>query len=205
MDREVRQPQRVFRLDLDKFDLSHLNGRNILGIDERDLDRFLEALAKDDISIQIPGVFSPENIREILSRAKCRNCGACCVPNPMNPDNPGVELFEDELKLIANNTGMNYESLLEQTTEGKNQDAVYPLNEVIGTRLLPLPCPFYVEENKECRIYSTRPLVCGIYPIVFGENDECIDIKVNCEYGKEVVKGALKALKEKNPDLILKI
>ena len=205
MDGQTQQPQRVFRLDLDKYGLSHLYGRNILGIDESDLDRFLDALAKDDISLQIPGVFSPENIREILSRSECRKCGACCVPNPVNPHSPGVELFEDELKIIADKTGMDYESLLAQTTAGKNQDAVYPLNELIGTRLLPLPCPFYIKENKECRIYSTRPLVCTIYPIVFGENDEYVEIKVNCEYGKEAAKGALKALREKNPDFVLKI
>ncbi|MFC1946581.1 YkgJ family cysteine cluster protein, partial [Chloroflexota bacterium] len=138
MDRQTQQPQRVFRLDLEKYGLSHLDGRNILGIDESDLDRFLDALAKDDISLQIPGVFAPDTIREILSRSECRKCGACCLPNPVNPHSPGVELFEDELKIIADKTGMDYESLLEQTIEGKNQDAIYPLNELIGTRLLPL-------------------------------------------------------------------
>ena len=205
MDRQIRQPQKVFKLDLERYGLSHLYGRNILGISESELDRFLDALAEDDISLQIPGAFSPDNIREILSRAKCRKCGACCLPNPVNPHSPGVELFEDELKMIASNTGMNYEKLLELTQEGKNQDAVYPLNEIIGTRFFPLPCPFYMEEDKECRIYSTRPLVCAIYPIVFGENDEFIEIKVNCEYGKEAAKGALAGLKAKNPDFVLKI
>ena len=205
MDEQPRQPQRVFKLDLEKYNLSHLHGRNILGIGENELGRFLDALAKDDISLQIPIAFSPDNIREILLRAECRKCGACCVPNPTNPHSPGVELFEDELKIIAGNTGMNYEKLLDLTQEGKNQDAVYPLNEIIGTRFLPLPCPFYMEENKECRIYSTRPLVCTIYPIVFGENDEYIEIKVNCEYGKDIAKVALKALKERNPDFVLKI
>ncbi|UCC17532.1 MAG: YkgJ family cysteine cluster protein [Dehalococcoidales bacterium] len=205
MDGQIQQPQRIFRLDLEKYGLSHLDGRNILDIEESDLDKFLNGLAMDDISLQIPGAFTPENIREILSRSECRKCGACCVPNPLNPHSPGVELFEDELKIIADNTDMDYRSLLEQTTEGKNQDAVYPLNEIIGTRMLPLPCPFYIEENKECKIYSTRPLVCTIYPIVIGENDECIEIKVNCEYGRDAAKGALKALREKNPDFILKI
>lgn len=205
MDRKIQQPQKVFRLDLEKYGLSHLDGRNILGISETDLDSFLSALARDDISLQIPGEFSPGNIREILSRSECRKCGACCVPNPLNPNSPGVELFEDEIKMIAVKMSLDYEKLLEQTSEGKNQDAIYPLNELIGTRLLPLPCPFYVEENKECRIYTSRPLVCTIYPIVFGENDEYIEIKVNCDYGKDIARGALKALKEKNPDFILKI
>lgn len=205
MDEKIQQPQRVFRLDLEKYDLSYLYGRNILGIDESDLNKFLDALAQDDISLQVPSAFTPDNIREILARSKCRKCGACCVPNPVNPHSPGVELFEDELKTIADKTGIDYESLLEKTKEGKNQDAVYPLNEIIGTRLLPLPCPFYIEENKECRIYSTRPLVCTIYPIIFGENEECIEIKVNCEYGRDAARGALKALREKNPDFILKI
>ena len=45
MEEKIQQPQRVFRLDLDKYSLSHLDGRNILGIDETDLDAFLNALA----------------------------------------------------------------------------------------------------------------------------------------------------------------
>jgi Fe-S-cluster containining protein len=205
MQEHVQQPKRVFRLDLEKYGLSYLDGRNILDLNEDDLLKFFNSLSQDDISLQLPIAFTPQNIKEILSRSECRQCGGCCIPNPLNPGNPGVEVFEDELKILAPFLDTDYESLVNITAEGKNQDAMYPLNLLIGTQLLPLPCPFYINESKGCRAYKGRPLVCTIYPVVFGDNDEYIEIKVNCDYGKDIAREALKDLKKKNPNFILKI
>lgn len=205
MQEHIQQPKRVFRLDLGKYGLSHLDGRNILDLSEEDLLKFFSALSQDDISLQLPVQFAPQNIREMLARAECRRCGGCCIPNPLNPGSPGVEVFEDELRIMAPYLDTDYETMLAMTAEGKNQDAMYPLNLLISTRLLPLPCPFYMEETRSCRAYKGRPLVCAIYPVVFGEIDEYIEIKVNCDYGRDVARGALKALKERNPNFVLKI
>ena len=165
----------------------------------------MKALGTDDISITVPIPFTPQNVKELLSQAVCRTCGECCIPNPLNPDGPGVEVFDDELKIIAHYRKSPYEELREGTVEGKNRDNPWPLDEVIGTRLLPLPCQFYDEKTKDCKIYEVRPLVCTIYPIVLSDNDDYMDIKVNCDYGKEVATFAIKKLRSENPTLILRI
>ncbi|MFC1921026.1 YkgJ family cysteine cluster protein [Chloroflexota bacterium] len=205
MEDNKQQPQRVFKLSLEKYGLSYLDGKNILNLSDADLDAFLDALGKDDISMNIPIPFTPQNVKELLSYGACRNCGGCCMPNPANPGGPGVEIFDDELKIIARYLQTSYESLKENTYEGQNQDNPWPLAEVIATRLLPLPCMFYNEETKKCRVYDARPLVCTIYPVILGEAEESLDIKVDCDYGKEVARGAVKSLKQKFPDLILRI
>jgi len=201
----MQQPQRVFRLNLDKYGLSRLNDMNLLRLSDTDIDALLEALGKDDISITVPIPLSPEIIRELLAVSVCRRCGGCCTPNPANPEGPGVEVFTDELKIIALHTGESFETLLNSTTEGRNQDLMYPMDEIIGTCVLPLPCRFYDPEKKECRIYQARPLVCTVYPVVLSEQENCIDIKLNCDYGKDVARAAIKHLGERNPDLILRI
>jgi Fe-S-cluster containining protein len=201
----TREPQRVFRLNLEKYGLERLLDRNVLDLSVADLDALLNALGSDDISITLPVPFTPENVREMLARAECRKCGGCCVPNPKNPGSPGIEVFDDELKIIAGHLNMPYEKLRENTGEGKNQDLPYPLDQAIGTRHLPLPCQFYDAEKKECRIYQARPLVCIIYPVVLSDYEDCLDIKLDCDYGKDVARAAIKDLKENLPDLILRI
>ncbi len=205
MKNNFQEPQRVFKLNLEKYGLSHLDRRNILSLSDSNLDAFLDALGKDDISITLPIPFTPENVKDLLSKGTCRKCGGCCIPNPANPRSPGVEVFDDELKIIAHYLQTSYDTLKENTLEGKNQDKPWPLDEVISTRLLSLPCPFYEEKTVGCRIYGVRPLVCMIYPIILGEADESLDIKVNCEYGKEIARGAIADLKRKFPDFILRI
>ncbi|MFC2069573.1 YkgJ family cysteine cluster protein [Chloroflexota bacterium] len=205
MEDKIQQPQRVFRLNLEKYGLSHLDGKNILNLSDSDLDAFLNALGNDDISINVPIPFTPQNVKELLSYGVCRKCGGCCIPNPANPGSPGVEVFDDELKIIAHYLETSYDTLKENTREGKNRDNPWPLDEVIGTRLLPLPCTFYDEKTKDCKVYQVRPLVCTIYPIILGEADDSLDIKVDCDYGKEIAENAIKNLKEKFPDLILRI
>ncbi len=201
----MQEPQRVFKLKLEKYGLSHLDSRNILDLNSSDLDALLNALGNDDISITVPIPFAPQNVKELLSHGVCRKCGGCCIPNPLNPDGPGIEVFDDELKIIAHHLKSSYEMLKENTVEGKNQDNPWPLYDVISTRLLPLPCRFYDEETKDCLIYEVRPLVCTIYPIVLSDNEDYMDIKVNCNYGKEVAKAAIKKLRTENPELILRI
>ena len=201
----MQEPQRVFKLNLEKYGLSHLDSRNILDLNDSDLEAFLKALGTDDISITVPIPFTPQNVKELLSQAVCRTCGECCIPNPLNPDGPGVEVFDDELKIIAHYRKSSYEGLWEGTVEGKNRDNPWPLDEIISTRLLPLPCAFYDEKTRDCLIYEVRPLVCTIYPIVLSDNDDYMDIKVNCDYGKEVATAAIQKLRTENPELILRI
>ncbi|MFC2056890.1 YkgJ family cysteine cluster protein [Chloroflexota bacterium] len=205
MEDEIQEPQKIDSLDLEKYGLFHLKGRNILDLDSSDMDKLLNALGNDDISINVPVPFNPQNIKELLSQSECRKCGKCCIPNPLNPRGPGIEVFDDELKLIAHHLNSSYETLKEGTLEGKNMDYPYPLDEIIGTRWLPLPCPFYIEEAKECQVYRVRPFVCAIYPVVSADNDSNIDIKVNCDYGKDLAVSALRNLRMNNSNLVLRI
>ncbi len=205
MEDKTKEPQKIDRLDLEKYELSYLKGRNILTLNGSDTDKLLNALGNDDISVKLPIRFTAYTLKELLKQSKCRRCGGCCVPNPLNPGNPGVEVFEDELKLIAQHLHLPYETLKRKTVEGKNLNSPRHSDQVANTRLLPLPCPFYKAEANECQVHQVRPAVCTIYPIIFGESSTYIDIKVNCDYGKDLVKSAVNYLRLNNPDLVLRI
>ena len=67
--------------------------------------------------------------------------------------------------------------------------------QVLNTRWLTQPCMFYDLNNKRCKVYELRPLVCRIYPLVF--NDSSISLKVNCEYGKDLYKNIITEIRNK--------
>ncbi len=205
MEDKTQEPQKIDRLDLEKYGLSYLKGGNVLDLTNPDMDKLLNALGNDDISVNVPIPFTPYNVKELLSQSECGRCGKCCIPNPLNPRSPGVEVFEDELKLIAHHLHSHYETLKKKTVEGKNLNSPFQSNQVAITRRLPLPCPFYNEKTNDCQVHLVRPTVCTIYPVIFGENNTYIDIKVNCDYGKDLAISALKNLKMNNPNLVLKI
>ena len=205
VENKTQEPQKIDRLDLEKYGLSYLKDRNVLDLTSSDMEKLLNALGNDDISLNVPLPFISRNIRELLSQSECRRCGKCCLPNSMNPGSPGVEVFEDELESIARHLDLPYETLKEKTRSGQNSDAYWPLSDIISTRLLPLPCPFYVEKTNVCQVYQVRPRVCVIYPIVSAGDDNSFSIKINCEYGKEIAISALRLLKRNNPGLVLKI
>jgi len=119
MEEETRDPQDIEKLDLARYGLACLEGSNILALSEPDMDKLLKALGDEDISLYIPVPCTPYNVQKILSYGQCRNCGKCCIPNPLNPTNPGVEVFENELKAIAEHTGFTYETLQERTVRSK--------------------------------------------------------------------------------------
>jgi hypothetical protein len=99
---EPGESEVIYKLDLGKYGLARLEGTDILSLAEDEMDSLLEALGSDDIALNIPIPFSIENIMEILSYSECRKCGRCCNPNPLNPESPGIEVFEKELLSIAN-------------------------------------------------------------------------------------------------------
>ncbi|MFC1953542.1 YkgJ family cysteine cluster protein [Chloroflexota bacterium] len=205
MEDKIREPEEIDRLDLEKYGLSHLKDRNILALGNSEINELLDALGYNDISLNIPMTFSPYNVDGMLSYSDCRRCGRCCLPNELNPGNPGVEVLEDELKNIAIHLQVSYESLMEKTLEGKsihNQDQ--PDN-VTATRFLPLPCPFYNEELNQCQVYEARPIVCSVYPIVFGEHNNYIAVKVDCDYGRDIAVRSLLYLKTNNPGMGIKL
>ena len=205
MDNKIYEPQEIDKLDLQKYGLSHLEGRNILTLTGPDMDKLLIALGNDDISLTVPLPCTPETIQEILSLSECRRCGKCCIPNPLNPDSPGVEAFKDELITIAGYLQSSYETLKEKTAAGKFVPHPFRPTRLETTRWLPLPCPFYQMEHNECQVYPVRPVVCAIHPIIFTGDSSNMAIKVNCDYGKELIIGAYRYVREKNPELEMKL
>ena len=202
---ERREPQDIDRLDLASYGLAYLEGSNILALSEPDMDKLLTALGAHDISLNIPMPCTPYNVQKILAYGECRRCGRCCTPNPLNPTNPGVEVFENELKAIAEHTGLTYEALQERTLRSKVVAHPFEPTKLYFTRWLPLPCPYYDAEGKGCRIYAVRPIVCSIHPAVFTEDNTIISIKANCDYGKDLIKAAFKDARKSNPELVIKL
>jgi len=201
----MQEPEDIDKLDLEKYGLAYLEGENLLTLADPDMDKLLEALGNNDISLVVPLPCTLENVQRILSYSECRGCGKCCIPNPLNPESPGVEIFEDELKEIADYLGTPYETQEEQTVTGKILPLPFQQTRLSYTRWSPLPCPYYKETPGECRVYPVRPVVCKVHPIVFGGNIPHFTIKVNCDYGKEIIKGAFKDVLKEDPELIIEL
>ena len=206
MENRMRDPQEIERLDLARYGLGYLEGSNILALAEPDMDKLLTALGNEDISLNIPIPCTPYNVQKVLAYGECRRCGKCCIPNPLNPTNPGVEVFDEELKSIASHTGLPFETLQERTARSKVVPHPFgALTKLSFTRWLPLPCPYYDERGMGCRIYSVRPIVCSIHPAVFTEDNTQISIKANCDYGKDLIKAAFRDVRKKNPEMVIKL
>jgi Fe-S-cluster containining protein len=198
MDYEAEE---IDRLDLAKYGLSRLAGKNMVTLDRADLDALLLALGNDEISLNLPVPCTAENVREVLARAECRRCGRCCLPNPANPASPGVEVFDEELNAIAGHLQVPVETLRRNTIAGKTVPYAFQPTRLGFTRWLPLPCPFYGTSPGGCQVYPARAVVCQVYPIVFTGDDTYMSIRVTCDYGKDVFIGALDHLRNSDPGL----
>jgi len=202
-----RQLFQILRLDLRKYGLSSLAGRHLWDLTSSELDELLDGFAKEDIAPNIGLRAEPKIIGELLNRSYCRGCGKCCQgANTTNPLHPGLEIYEDELKLMGKYAHFSYKSLRKQTRAGQLLRNPSKPNETAKTRWLAFPCMFYDQKMKKCQVYEVRPIVCKIYPITL-ENSFCV--KVNCEYGKDIYRSFVTELKNKArfsfPDLAPKL
>ncbi len=194
------ESEEIFKLDLERYGLSHLEGRNILSLDEQDMDRLLEALGKDDISLTVSLPCTPDVLLELASTSECRKCGKCCQPNPLNPASPGIEVFKEELAGIADFLHVPYEGLEAKTARGKFVPHPFGWTGLSSTRWLPLPCPFFNSEQNSCGVHNVRPVVCRIHPIIFIGDNASFSIKLNCDYGKDLIKTAYEWVRKNDPD-----
>ena len=201
IDKRLYEAEEIDRLDLERYGLSDLEGKNLLALEEDEMDRLLEELGKDDVSLNVPMPCTPVNLQEVLSMSECRRCSKCCHPNPLNPDSPGVEMFKEELQTIAGFLRQPYESIEALTNVGKVVPYPFQKVKLSFTRWMPLPCPFFSDERNGCSVYKARPIVCKIHPIIFTGDDSYFSIKTNCDFGKDLVKAAFKMLRESDPSL----
>ena len=201
-----QEAQEIEKLDLARYGLPYLEDSNILALSEEDMDKLLKVLGEEDISLNIPIPCTPYNVQKILAYGECRRCGRCCIPNPLNPANPGVEVFEEELTLIGNHLGLTLDDMRARTTRSKIVPHPFKdQTQLSFTRWLPLPCPYYDSVGGGCRIYPVRPVVCSIHPVVFTEDNTRITIKANCDYGKDLIKAAFKDVRRSNPEMVIKL
>jgi Fe-S-cluster containining protein len=181
----------VFTLDLNKHNLSHLKEKEIQDYSDQDIENLLQAYSKEIIAPTVPGYeFNFETVKYLQSQSKCFRCGRCCRYNSKTPENPGVMVSEEELRIISKNTKHKLKSLKQMTRI--NSNAVYE----VGARYIPLTCVFYNETAKSCKIYNARPLICSFYPVSTSPNSKWVTIDVQCDYGKDIFRKALKFLRE---------
>ena len=193
------EAEEIYKLDLEKYGLSHLEGKDILSLSRPDMEALLTALGNDDVSLTVSIPCTPEDLFDLTSTSECRRCGKCCQPNPLNPESPGIEIFREELSAIADYLHVPYESLEQKTNPGKYVPHPFRWTGLSETRWMPLPCLFYDTENNTCTVHSVRPVVCRIHPVIFTGYIDNVSIKLNCEYGKELVIKAYERVKEKDP------
>jgi Fe-S-cluster containining protein len=200
-DKDKKYGEDIYKLNLYKYRLEDLEGKNILALAADELDRLLKALGEDEISLNFPIPCNEENVKELLALSTCRRCGRCCRPNPQNPASPGIEAFEDEIKAMAELLRWNYEDIKRKTNPGDMTSMAFQIKELGFTRWLPLPCPFFSQEQCRCQAYTPRPVVCQVYPIIFTGDDTIMSIRLTCEYGRDITAAACRRLREKDPDL----
>jgi len=175
--------------------ISHLWQRPPWDWTTTEVDQVLDVFAQEDIAFEVKVRLSPPEIQELLQESYCRQCGKCCLPNPLNPSYPGVEIFEDELKSIAKHYHIPYKSLRKQTRTGKKFTNPNQPNEIASTTWMALPCRFFNPKEKQCQVYDFRPFVCKTYPVILTENDGLVAIKVGCDYGKDLCRSFIAGLK----------
>lgn len=202
-----KQASQIFGLDLAKYGLNCLAGKYLWDLTSSELDEVLNAFVKEDMAPSIGLPVEAKRIGELLNRSYCRGCGKCCLGiNTSNPLHPGLEVYEDELKLMGKYAHISYKFLKKRTRVGQLLRNPERPSEVVKTRWLTFPCMFYDSKTKRCRVYEARPIVCKTYPVTL-ENSLCV--KVNCEYGKDIYKSFVTELKNKPrfsfPDLVPKL
>ena len=178
-------PKGIAKLDLTKYGLSHLVDKEIHTLQDYEIDKLVHAFAAENIAPAIYGPpLTPYNVQRLLSLSYCRRCGKCCIPNPIDPDHPGVMVYEQDLKLIAKNSKYSYNSLKKKAPI--NKDPSLPRR-----RYLPLPCMFYDKKKHECQIYNIRPFICRTFPVSDLPVPIGISIAVRCDYGKDIYKAVI--------------
>jgi len=177
-------------LDFKKYNISHLEGKEISKLTDCDIEKIMDAFAAENLAPAIYEIdYSIENINKLLNLSHCRRCGRCCLPNPIDPDYPGVMVLEEDLRMIARHTHYSYKYLKKKAILNKNP-------ELPRRRYLPLPCMFYNKKKKECEIYEIRPLICRTFPITDLPGKNGISINLMCEYGKDIYRSVINKMKD---------
>lgn len=174
-----------------KYGLEYLEKLELRDYSDDDIKKLTAAFAAEQIAPSVPFIlFDRENVNKLLGLSKCKRCGKCCLADKTSPDNPGVIVGESDLLEISKNTKHSLKSLKKMVK--LNEDLRYNP----GAIYLPLPCMFFNKNDRSCKIYSHRPLICRIYPVSDDSGGENVTVDVHCDYGKEIFQKALKLLRD---------
>src|SRR4030042_6439772 len=182
-----------FLPDLSKYGLESLETKELGSYNDDDIKKLTEAFSVEQIAPSLPFIsFDRENVNKLLKLSRCKKCGKCCQPDKTSPDNPGVIVGESDLIEISKNTKHSIKSL--KKIIRVNQNPKYHM----GGSFLPLPCMFFDDNRRSCKIYSHRPLICRIYPVSDDADGQNVTVDVHCDYGKEIFQKALKLLRDED-------
>lgn len=82
----------------------------------------------------------------------CKRCGICCKGS-------NASMLSEELIPICRNLNIDVDKFRKQYATPETQDNIH------GIRLN-IPCPFFEDNDKRCKIYPIRPMSCRLYPFV---------------------------------------
>lgn len=179
-------------LDYDKYKIEYLAKKQCKDFTNEDIELLINALCSEDMAPKLSGMtFTKENVQWLLSLSKCTRCGKCCLPNKLVPDYPGVIVREHDLEVICANTNHKMKMLKKKSKLGLGSLKNSP------SRYLSLPCMFFDNSQRSCKIYSFRPFICGTYPISDSPNGE-VTINLRCEFGKEIFRKCINYLRQED-------
>lgn len=141
------------------------------------MPKLFEDLAKIDKSQVIPSklLASGPYIDDFMKSFVCQRCGKCCEIGAVMVDWADIRAMAKELNINEHTFADKYTSKLN------------------GRIAMVQPCPFYVIENKSCKIYGngTRPKVCKLFPlntVVCTDNQYHLGVRTVCESAKNGLK-----------------
>ncbi|HPS91005.1 MAG TPA: YkgJ family cysteine cluster protein [Methanothrix sp.] len=120
---------------------------------------------------------------------KCQRCGNCCTTgDPIRLRQEDVALLAKGLKIPLNKAFKKF------TVKDPKKAGVYNFKHI-------LPCKFYDQSAKGCRIYQLRPWSCRIFPFlgIYGSEDRVV-VNELCPGSVRTMEILKEAILEVRPD-----
>lgn len=116
---------------------------------------------------------------------KCQRCGTCCTTG--DP----IRLLSEDVALLAKHLKIPFDKALKKyTIPDPDRAGVLNFKHI-------LPCKFYNQGTKGCKIYEIRPWSCRIFPFlgIYGSPNQ-IKVNESCPGSVETMKILTEAVEE---------
>ncbi|WP_245247977.1 YkgJ family cysteine cluster protein [Methanobacterium petrolearium] len=137
-----------------------------LGVSKGDLNEIIELA--DVLSLDAIG--GPSNMEIADNHPEwCNNCGRCCK------ESSPIFIHKDEVNILLTfNSDLKDEII---------PNVLYPEHYQFKEDK---PCKFHNSDVNKCKIYDSRPQVCGNYPLMLvernGKGHNIVNLRYNCNY-----------------------